>query len=82
MTGLGADHVTGVGQSEALKKLHPMAHTDRETDRYTDGYRDSKTESAQWADLVKIGFKIHIGTVGRFSENRVLNPYQHSGLIQ
>ena len=27
---------------------------DRQTDRQTDGHRDSMTESAQWADSVKI----------------------------
>ena len=34
-----------------------MAHTDR----HTDGHRDSKTESAQWADSVKIVCEIVTG---------------------
>ena len=35
------------------KKLHGEG-TDTQTNRQTDGYRDSMTESAQWAESVKI----------------------------
>ena len=33
---------------------------DRQTVTHTDGHRDSMTESAQWADSVKIQFVEHI----------------------
>ena len=33
-----------------LKKLHPMA----QIDRHAEGHGDSMTESAQWADSVKM----------------------------
>ena len=35
---------------KTLKKLHPMAETDKQTDRRTDRHRDSKTELAQFGD--------------------------------
>ena len=55
MRGLGSGHVT-CGPMRGLKKIAwgGDRHTDRHTDRQTDGHRDSMTESAQWADLVKI----------------------------
>ena len=31
-----------------------MAQTDKQTDRQTEGHGDSMTESAKWADSVKI----------------------------
>ena len=36
-----------------------MAQTDKQTDRQTDGHGNSMTESAQWADSVKI----HLGNI-------------------
>ena len=53
MSVLGTDHVI-LGPMRGLKKLHPMAHTNTHTHTQTDGHRDSKTESAQFADSVKI----------------------------
>ena len=34
--------------------MYPMAHANTQTERQTDGHRDFKTESAKWADSVKI----------------------------
>ena len=49
MRGLGADHVIS-GPMRGLKKMHPMAQTNKQTD----GHGDSKTDSVQLADSVKI----------------------------
>ena len=53
MRGQETDHVIS-GQMRGLKKLHPMAQTDKLTDELTDGHGDSMTEYSQW---------------GHFSEN-------------
>ena len=39
-------HVIG-GPMRGLKRLHPMAQTDKQTNRQTDGHGESKTKSAQ-----------------------------------
>ena len=52
MRGLGSGHVT-CGPMRGLKKMHGEG-TNTQTDRQTNGHRDSMTESAQWADSVKI----------------------------
>ena len=49
MRGLGIDQFIS-GPIRGPKKIDPMAHTDTQTDRHS----DSKTESAQWADSVKM----------------------------
>ena len=53
MRGQETDHVNS-GPMRGLKKMYPMAQTNRQTNRQTDGHGDSLTELAQW---------------GRFSEN-------------
>ena len=55
MRGLGSGHVT-CGPMRGLEKncMGGNRHTDTQTDRQTNGHRDSMTESAQWADSVKI----------------------------
>ena len=66
MRGLGTDHVI-VGPMRGLKKMHPMAQTNRQTS----GHRDSMTESAQWGRFsenhVKILFpsslRAHMGSI-------------------
>ena len=52
--GSGTDHVIS-GPMRGLKKMHPMAQTNKLTNTHTDGHRDYMTESAQW---------------GRFSEQK------------
>ena len=54
MRGQETDHLIS-GPMRGLKKLQPMAQTNRQTEKQTGGHRDSMTESAQW---------------GRFSENK------------
>ena len=52
---------------EGVSKCHKQ--TDRQTDRHTDGHCDSITESAQWADSVKIYiylFTIKVLVVGKY----------------
>ena len=53
------------GDTGGVKKTSPMKGKvfftgDTHTYRQTDGHRDSMTESAQWADLVKMSFFIYI----------------------
>ena len=56
MRGLGSGHVTS-GPMRGLEKTAPDGtnrQTNRQTNKHTDKHGDSMTESAQWADSVKI----------------------------
>ena len=55
MRGLGTDHVIS-GPLRGLKKTGSVG-ANRQTDRQTDRPSDSTTESAQWADPVRIVVK-------------------------
>ena len=57
MRGLGSGHVT-CGPMRGLKKIAwgGDTQTNRQTNKQTNGHRNSMTESAQWANSVKIKY--------------------------
>ena len=54
MRGLGSGHVTCGPMRSLEKNCMGRGQTDTQTDKQTDGHHDSMTESAQWADSVKM----------------------------
>ena len=62
------------GQLEVLKKLHPMARQNTHDTRQTDRHQNFTTESAQWADSVKMEIFITVfGCRSTIKQNQYFN---------